>query len=1155
MANPLVIEIRVDSQAANTSISQLNKSFNGIGAAATSGAASATRGLQQVERSAAQAVISIKNQFASLGGVLQAAIGVSALEAAKAAVGVSASFQLAEVGIGAFVKEGENAKKVFEDLKRFSLESPLDFSSVLKASNQLLAMNTAAADLVPTLKSLSGAVFAITAGQNTPERLNDLIIALGQIKSAGALTGEEFRQLRNAGVVTLEELAKKFGVTAEQFRKAIVDRTIPAAEVIPAILEAVSDRFGKFNKDIEESAQVAFSNFRDALQQSADAALRDYLPKLVDGMNALSEAIRSLGGAVKDNRDAIVTVLELLARLGGAALAVSGATKAYSLLAGAVRLLGVAAAGALNPWLALPAAIAFFTPEIIKYYNRLKDELKNDDFLNQVFNGSSPMLEKNFQARLSNLANTGAKILREHLTGSFAPELDSVRRKFSLSDSGNAAKKEADRIAAAEKRAAELLESAQRKEVDGLARILVEYQQYYKELGFAAKANDMLRQAIELRLQTEGDKMLRSNAREALEALEKQNEMAAQAAADKFKLEQDYIRETNEIRQQADQERLDYEETAIAQTRDRQLRALEGVAAQTVQQKVALEAAKAGIEVEAIQKTVVLRQAAIQRDLDIELIAQSTAVEQEIALTRRKYDNLLEQEVAFQAARLRAAATAGFGVLSLQQEEALQARIGEIRQAAAKKFGDQAAAENEAAYARYLEREAALRGQANIRIEQLQKTADADVQAARESAANRSAQIVYQNNLKVFDGLKSSVGSLFDALVTRSKSFGQSLADAIKLPFLAAMKEIVSSRIAAMLFSVFGGGNVALQGNQPTFSGSAPNLRGGGNVLGQLLGLGGAGALGSGGLVLPGPGGTGGFTGPVSLGGGGNAGLLLGGGGNAAGLTGLAGLKSSGLGFLTQLGNIGRPVLGPGSTGGAYGGAGYGGATGGALLLGGGILAFDGLRRGGLVGLGETIAGGALIGAKFGGPVGALIGAGIGAVAGTIRLFIKGAEQKIIEKVKNFYGVSIPGSFARDPIMGIIKQQFGGNLDVGLRSQEIKDLIELYAMSTGQSTGGVTAGRLTPLSFGLSATGGLSQRPTFSNGQPLSLSSLVSGGGTSGSPVVNNYIVMDGEVVQAQSIQAIRNNPREVAGAAISSARQNAGRRELLAMQIQPGAI
>ena len=44
-----------------------------------------------------------------------------------------------------------------------------------------------------------------------------------------------------------------------------------------------------------------------------------------------------------------------------------------------------------------------------------------------------------------------------------------------------------------------------------------------------------------------------------------------------------------------------------------------------------------------------------------------------------------------------------------------------------------------------------------------------------------------------------------------------------------------------------------------------------------------------------------------------------------------------------------------------------------AALLGGAILAIEGLRRGGISGLAMTTAGGALIGFKLGGPIGAAV--------------------------------------------------------------------------------------------------------------------------------------------------------------------------------------
>lgn len=121
-----------------------------------------------------------------------------------------------------------------------------------------------------------------------------------------------------------------------------------------------------------------------------------------------------------------------------------------------------------------------------------------------------------------------------------------------------------------------------------------------------------------------------------------------------------------------------------------------------------------------------------------------------------------------------------------------------------------------------------------------------------------------------------------------------------------------------------------------------------------------------------------------------------------------------------------------------------------AALMGGAMLAMYGLQRGGLSGLAMTTADGAMIGYKFGGPIGAAIGSGIGAVAGLIRLLSKVRRTKAREKIKATYGVHIHDKGVLKQIVDIAKQGFGGNLDMAIRSPQIRDLVELYALSTGQ---------------------------------------------------------------------------------------------------------
>jgi hypothetical protein len=133
-----------------------------------------------------------------------------------------------------------------------------------------------------------------------------------------------------------------------------------------------------------------------------------------------------------------------------------------------------------------------------------------------------------------------------------------------------------------------------------------------------------------------------------------------------------------------------------------------------------------------------------------------------------------------------------------------------------------------------------------------------------------------------------------------------------------------------------------------------------------------------------------------------------------------------------------------------YGMSGMMGMTGlgGAITGAGGGLAAAGLMRGGVSGLGMSTAGGALIGMQFGGPIGALIGGAIGLGAGIVRLFIKSADEKVQDKVRATYGLTIPKSIAKQ-IVQFAKEKYGGSLDMAVRAPETRELLRLYGQTMG----------------------------------------------------------------------------------------------------------
>jgi hypothetical protein len=371
-------------------------------------------------------------------------------------------------------------------------------------------------------------------------------------------------------------------------------------------------------------------------------------------------------------------------------------------------------------------------------------------------------------------------------------------------------------------------------------------------------------------------------------------------------------------------------------------------------------------------------------------------------------------------------------------------------------------------------------------------------QKTQLEATKRANEEIYQEQKKVYDKLKDSVSRIFDALVHKSTSVWEAIANGLKSAILGAIKEIVTSRAAAALMKLFGYGDVSFGGGMRGLGGQQPIFGGGGGgglagVFRAITGLGAAGAA----FGTPGaPGGTPGFTGPVGQGP--NYSPISGGAGGLGGYSPIGGYPEPAptpAGSVSQAAGLSgglRGLLGLGNVG-LYGGGAAG--TAGALLtspaagLGGALLAMGGLQRGGLSGLGMTVAGGFLTGAFIGsliaGPFGAAIGAFagtiVGAIAGTIRLLTKTADQKLREKIKDAYGVDISDAKVRAQILEIAKQKYAGNLDMTVRSPEVMELVRLYALATGTTPYGMPR-PMYPVAFAQTASG-LALQPVYSGGQ------------------------------------------------------------------------
>lgn len=443
-----------------------------------------------------------------------------------------------------------------------------------------------------------------------------------------------------------------------------------------------------------------------------------------------------------------------------------------------------------------------------------------------------------------------------------------------------------------------------------------------------------------------------------------------------------------------------------------------------------------------------------------------------------------------------------------------------------------------------------------------------EMQAARY---DREEQILELQKRR-FDEIRSSFESLFDTMLSGSRGVW----DAMKRTFFSIFLTPVKQQLATLTASLFTGRGYGGGGMAPAAGGWSGALAGVGGMFGGGGGTFGSGWGGSGNPYVFSAAGGGGssqsamsaqdlymaINGQGSLGGGSGSAMkhnilqqIMSGKWSGFGNS-KYGSAASGLGTMLGMGlalngmqsgsgakTIGGTSLAAFST--------FGKQIGVVGSLGAGMFV-DAMRRGGKTGIWEGAAGGAMLGFTVGGPIGAVIGAAVGFTAGLIRSFFKSATEKLREKIKTVYGVDVTEKNILQQILEIIKQNYGGNLDMGVRSSTVRELVELYALSTGKN---FTA-KASMQAYTYSQSGGAyTQQPLgggYSMGSGASLDSLrgtsqTSGGG--GTTVLNFQI--DGKTVATATLQ----NNRVVTAANIKSMRSNAGRRELTALQLSPNLI
>lgn len=248
---------------------------------------------------------------ASLSGIIKNAfsftLGMGFFQAIqqgfRASVGSALDFNVtmeqARIGFETMLGSASRAESLLSNLASFAERTPFEFSGLLDASKRMLALGFSADRIIPTLRAVGNAAAGLGAGQQGIDRI---ILALGQMQAKGKVTGEEMRQLTEAGIQAWDILAESMGKSTQEVMSLASRGLIPADRAVQALVEGMETRFPNMMAQMEDSWKGITSTISEVwkmtlgeVTNSLFERAKEWLKGVRDTMVRFREAFRAGG--------------------------------------------------------------------------------------------------------------------------------------------------------------------------------------------------------------------------------------------------------------------------------------------------------------------------------------------------------------------------------------------------------------------------------------------------------------------------------------------------------------------------------------------------------------------------------------------------------------------------------------------------------------------------------------------------------------------------------------------------------------------------------------------------------------------------------------------------------------------------------------------
>lgn len=164
-------------------------------------------------------------------------------------IGSNAEMEQYTTSLEVMLGSASKASAMIEKMREFAAKTPLTLENVISGGVLLMSYGVDESNLIDTMTKLGD------LASGNAEKMDRITLAYGQMLAKGKVTGEELRQMAEAGVPLQTALAESIGVTGEEFSKMVSAGKVGIDDLNKAITGLTTGN-GKFAGMMEKQSQT-----------------------------------------------------------------------------------------------------------------------------------------------------------------------------------------------------------------------------------------------------------------------------------------------------------------------------------------------------------------------------------------------------------------------------------------------------------------------------------------------------------------------------------------------------------------------------------------------------------------------------------------------------------------------------------------------------------------------------------------------------------------------------------------------------------------------------------------------------------------------------------------------------------------------------------